>query len=173
MAEQVVPVGTSQVVVTGTPVGVGEPTEQGKALAERMNALDEVKAEGQNLLADRLADSGLAYWDDNIANKRYIAKLDLSEKTTPIGTPAGQLRRLLWPDAEASRLGALEGVHVMREDGSFYSIPMGVKSLFEVIDPVSEEPLVGEVDKKRAKARAAAAESVPEKTGEPKPKAKK
>jgi hypothetical protein len=144
--------GASQVIVTGTPVGEGAPTKEGKELAERMNTLDEIKAEGSNLAVDRLAESGLGYYDDNIANKRYIAKLDLTEKVTPIGTPAGQLRRLLWPDAESSARGALEGILVMRDDGSFYSVQQGVKSLAEVVDPATGEALLGDV-KKKAKAK--------------------
>ncbi len=155
--QEVVPAGTSQVVVTGTPVNDGAPTAQGKALTERMNALDEIKAGASNTLGDRLADSDLGYYDDNLANKRYITKLDPAALQTSIGTPAGQLNRLRWPTDDDARLGALEGVLVLREDGSFFSIPAGIKSLAEVIDPVNQEPLVGKIDPKRASARKEAA----------------
>ena len=113
-------------------------------------------------LADRLVDSGLGYYDDNTANKRYIAKLDASAKVTPIGTPTIQLRRINFPSDEDSRLGALEGVHVLREDGSFYSIPIGTKSLGDVFDPVGNTPLLG--DGKAAAAKRVAAEKEAEET---------
>lgn len=158
--------GASQVVVTGTPVE-GGITPEGKALADRDHAAEARRVAQSDTFADRLADSGLAYWDDNVANRMYIAKLDLSQPTTPIGTPTIQVRRLLWPDAESAARGALEGVMVMREDGTFYSIPAGVRSLAEVTDPNSGEALVGDIDPKKAKARAEAAANVPERAGEP------
>lgn len=156
----------NQLIVTGTPVDAAGPTPEGKKRAEFMNAFEAKQAANSNSLADRLADSGLGYFDDNTANKRYIAKLDFAEKQTPIGTPMHQVRRINWPTDEEASHGQLEGVHVLREDGSFYSIPAGVKSLGDVVDPEGGAALVGAIDPKQAKARAAIAAGT---ISEPKP----
>lgn len=157
MAEVETTTPSQAVVVQGTPVGANEPTEQGKALTERMNALEETKVQAENSFANRLADSDLGFYDDVIANKRYITKLAPGEVHTVLGTPTHQIRRLPWPTADDVRLGGLAGILVLREDGTFFSIPQGIYSLAEVIDPVSGDPLVGDVDPKREKARQAAA----------------
>ncbi len=164
--------GTQAVIVEGKPVGAGAPTEEGKARKEFMDQFEAQAAKAApNTFADRLADSDLGYYDDNIANKRYITKLEPGELQTVIGTPTHQLRRLPWPTDEDTRHGSLEGVLVLREDGTFYSVPPGVRSLAEVVDPDSGKALVGDVDPKRAKARAAAAEGSEE--SKAKAKAKK
>ncbi len=156
----------SEVIVTGRPVDAGGPTPEGKKRADFMNAFEAKKAADYSSIYDRLADSGIGYYDDNTANKRYIAALDFAEQQTPIGTPMHQVRKLNWPTDEEARLGQLEGVHVLREDGTFYSIPPGTRSLGDVVDPDSGERLVGDADPAKAKARARAAlgtgEALPE-----------
>ncbi len=154
----------TEVVVTGTPVASGQPSEEGKALTERMNAIENQRFQGPpNNLVDRISDSGVQYYDDNLANKRYFAKLKPGEKMTPIGTPTGQLNVLQFPGPEN---GNLEGRLVMREDGTFYSIPPGTTSIGDVVDPDSGDRLIGDVDKKRQKAREEAAANVPLRHGD-------
>lgn len=149
-----------QVVVTGQPLGAGEPTEQGKALAERMNAIEEGKAEAGATFADRLAASGYAFYDDNAANRRYIAKIDRSELHSPFGSPMVQVRTLLWPEGE----GALQGITVLREDGSSFQLPAGLKSIAEAVDPDSGKPVIPELTAKQIRDLKAAAEVGEEKS---------
>jgi hypothetical protein len=147
--------GVQPVVVEGRPIE-NKPTAEGIKRKEFMDQFEAQQAQppaGGNLI-DRLNDSDLGFYDDVIANRKYITKLDPDDTTTPLGTPAFQLRRLPWPNEFDSRLGALEGVSVLREDGSFYSIPPGVTSLDAVVDPASGERLVPDkVDPKRQKIR--------------------
>ena len=138
----------TQVVVTGQPVGgEGQPTVEGKILADRDHALVAEKEEAGAEEFDRVAESGVGYWDDNVANKRYFAKLDRSAIQTPLGTPMIQVRKINPPDADRD---ALAGLLVLKEDGSFYSVKSGTKSITDIRDPETDELLIPEVSKKKA-----------------------
>jgi hypothetical protein len=142
------------VVVQATPLATGEPTPEGKERAEFMQLHDQVRGfnDAASREAARVADSGLGYYDDNPANRRYITRLADDALHSPFGSPVVSLQRKPFPVG-----AALAGTLVVREDGSQFAIPPGVRRLVDVIDPDTGESLVGDIDKKAHKARLEAA----------------
>jgi hypothetical protein len=140
------------VVVEGKPLeGVGAPDTERAEFMRRHEAMRELN-DPTNLLAARVADSGLAYYDDNPANRRYITKIADDAVASPFGSPLVSLQRKPFPADDA-----LAGTLVIREDGSQFTVPPGVRSIEAVTDPESGKPLVDEVDAKKHKARVEAA----------------
>jgi hypothetical protein len=140
------------VVVEGKPLeGAGAPDTERAEFMRRHDALRGFN-DPANLLAARIADSNLAFYDDNVANSRYIAAIGEDATTAPTGSPLVQLQRRPFPGEDA-----LAGTLVYREDGTSFRIPPGVRSLAEVTDPDTGKPLVGEIDPKKHKNRIEAA----------------
>lgn len=143
------------VVIEARPLGPSLiPTEEDKERVEFMRRHEAIRElnDPANMLAARIADSGLAFYDDNLANKRYITKIADDAVASPFGSPLVSLQRKPFPADDA-----LAGTLVIREDGSPFTIRPGVRSLAEVIDPDSGKPLVGDIDPKRHKNRIEAA----------------
>lgn len=140
------------VVVEGKPLDATAAPDTERA--EFMRRHDAVRGfnDPANILAARISDSNLAFYDDNVANKRYIAAIDENATQAPTGSPLVQLQRKPFPADDA-----LPGTLVYRKDGSSFSIPPGVRSLEAVVDLESGEPLVGKIDAKKHKNRVEAA----------------
>lgn len=149
------PTGASiPVVVQAQPVAAAQPDEANQKRVEFMQNFDRINEfnEMAQSLATRVMDSGVGYYDDNGANKRYIAKIDENATTAPTGTPLVSLQKKPFPPDNQ-----LPGTLVYRQDGTFYSIPPHVRSLGDVVDPETNERLIGDLDPKRHKARLEAA----------------
>jgi hypothetical protein len=141
---------TQKVVVEGRPLSGATPdSKQAAEDANRREALAAFESQ-ENSIQQRMADNNIGFWDDNLANRKFIGALDRTQPHTPWGTPTGQINNLDMPTDPPA------GVQVLRADGTFYSIPPGARGWGDIIDPVSKEPLVGQVDpEKSAKRREA------------------